>query len=74
MMTYGIVEESRPSLNRNILECKFILVCKFPGLILCLNRNILECKLNRGDYVIGQDGGLNRNILECKCRTTSRDS
>ena len=34
------------SINRNILECKYIRSSVFGDNGICINRNILECKLN----------------------------
>ena len=52
--------------NRNILECKWVLVGDLKLLKLRNNRNILECKCSFTAAVIQRLGGNNRNILECK--------
>ena len=55
------------SLNRNILECKFVVCVDVINYVSCLNRNILECKCEGQIQNYRVCKGLNRNILECKC-------
>ena len=62
--TKEIVEET--GINRNILECKEILIYIRVSTFMCINRNILECKETIIIIINFSSVSINRNILECK--------
>ena len=54
------------SLNRTILECKYVQVLPHVHSQASLNRTILECKFGTALSGGTNGTGLNRTILECK--------
>ena len=66
MRAIGTFLQIKKRLNRNILECKFLIKQPANKAVNGLNRNILECKFKFKLTAIAIDNGLNRNILECK--------
>ena len=66
MVLGEVSDEKLICLNRNILECKsVILVFKFPGVILVLIETYWNVNFG-ADVVEMRIRSLNRNILECK--------
>ena len=58
-------------INRNILECKVVILADTCGYISRINRNILECKVKGDTMNNDQLTSINRNILECKAYINS---
>ena len=60
------ISASRRSINRNIMECKWVSPWRTWPSWERINRNIMECKFQKTIIKSWNQMRINRNIMECK--------